>query len=450
MMHHFPMNLSHSLNQPQPSFLASWTLVLTAVFHLMLGAAAHAQTPGTLLKATFLRTVGTNELNTILSTDVNTFATPHSTNYTVPNFPSAAYPVDIYQIAYSSRIPEQRNKKTVATGMIAIPKVSEGYTRYPKNPKVISYQHGTIFGKYQCPSYAFVPNNPEAKGIYWDGGYEDRLVTAVFAGQGDVVIAADYFGMGGSTESEGYTVKGSHQQACLDLYVAASTFLTNKGIRQSGLFLSGWSQGGLVTLQFLEKLEDLGYTITAASTASAPPDPFAAMNGLIYNPSPIQANWDNIMLILTVFSYEKYYSRPGLARDVINPDYYDRCKQVYERKGTNSLEQTYSILFGANAIPSDYWDLVREKYHDPLNLAASIYGKDLDRNQGYRWFSFTPLHMYYGLADEVVTVPSALLAFYYDQAMGNTNITAYPVNGGNHRGTFLRAVAEQKTWFDSF
>jgi len=139
-----------------------------------------------------------------------------------------------------------------------------------------------------------------------------------------------------------------------------------------------------------------------------------------------------------------------LARDVINPDYYDRCKQVYERKGTNSLEQTYSILFGTNAIPSDYWDLVREKYHDPLNLAASIYGKDLERNQGYRWFSFTPLHMYYGLVDQVVTVPSALLPFYYDQAMGNTNITTYPVNGGDHRGTFLRAVADQKTWFDTF
>ncbi len=221
------------------------------------------------------------------------------------------------------------------------------------------------------------------------------------------------------------------------------------GIRPSGLFLSGWSQGGLVTLQFLEKLEDLGYPVTAASTAAAPPDPFAAMNGLIYNPSTIQANWANIMLILTVFSYEKYYSQSGLAKDVINPDYYSRCKQVYERRGSNSLAQTYSILFGSNAISSDYWDLVRPKYHDPLNLAASIYGKNLDRNQGYRRFSFTPLHMYYGDLDEVVTVPTALLPLYYNQAVGNTNISAYPVVGGNHRGTFLRAVAEQKIWFDS-
>ena len=135
---------------------------------------------------------------------------------------------------------------------------------------------------------------------------------------------------------------------------------------------------------------------------------------------------------------------------MINPDYYELCKQVYDRKGPDSLGKTYSILFGSNAITNNFWELVQPKYHDPLNLAASIYGKDLDRNQGYRWFSFTPLHMYYGLVDEVVTVPVGLLPKYYDQALGNTNITAFPVVGGNHRGTFLQAVANQKIWFDSF
>lgn len=419
-------------------------------------AAVTPQVAGTLLKATFLRTVGTRELNTILGPDKDKFAAPTTPGYVAPTFPSATYPVDIYQITYSSLIPEQGNKSTVASGMIAIAKVGDGNNRYPKTPKLISYQHGTIWGKYQCPSYSFVLNNYETqdhrpKGWdFSDGGYENRLMTAVFAGQGHVVIAADYFGMGASSENEGYTVKGSHQQACLDLYRAASTFLAQKGIRQSGLYISGWSQGGLVTLQFLEKLEQLGFPVMAASTAAAPPDPFAAMNGFIYNPSPIQAPWVNTLLILTVFSYENYYSQPGLAKDVINPLYYERCKQIYERRGVNSLAQAYANLFGSKAIPSDMMKLVQSKYHDPLNLAASLYGKDLQQSQAYRCFSFTPLHMYYGLADEVVTVPVALLAINYSQALGNSNISAYSVLGGNHRGTFLRAVANQKIWFDSF
>ncbi len=195
------------------SLLKFLALPAVAVFQLILGSGVLAQSPGTLLKATLQRTVGTNELNSILQTDKDTFASPHATNYALPNFTPALYPVEIYRISYSSRIPEQKNKKTVAYGIIAIPKVGGIFPRYPQSPKLISYQHGTIFGKYQCPSYAFVTNNPETQGTYWDGGYEDRLVTAVFAGQGDVVIAPDYFGMGDSIESEGYTVKGSHQQA---------------------------------------------------------------------------------------------------------------------------------------------------------------------------------------------------------------------------------------------
>jgi hypothetical protein len=208
---------------------------------------------------------------------------------------------------------------------------------------------------------------------------------------------------------------------------------------------------GIIGPVFLiSTLAGFGFPVMAASTASAPPDPFAAMNGFIYNPSSIQAPWVNTLLILTVFSYEKYYSQAGLAKDVINPLYYERCKQIYERRGKNSLDQTYANLFGSKALPSDMMELIRSKYHDPLNLADSLYGKDLQQSQAYRCFSFTPLHMYYGLADEVVTVPVALLAINYSQALGNSNISAYSVVGGNHRGTFLRAAADQKIWFDSF
>ena len=115
-------------------------------------AAGTPQAAGTLLKATFLRTVGTRELNTILGPDKDKFAATTTPGYVAPTFSGATYPVDIYQITYSSLIPEQGNKKTVASGMIAIAKVGDGNNRYPKTPKLISYQHGTIWGKYQCPS----------------------------------------------------------------------------------------------------------------------------------------------------------------------------------------------------------------------------------------------------------------------------------------------------------
>lgn len=432
-------------------------LLSVALLYPIFSNSCLAQSTGMLVSASLIRTVGTNELNTILTTKKDEFASPHTTNYAVPSYPSALYPVEIYKLIYTSRIPEQKNRRTVASAMIALPKIGEASPGYPKSPKLISYQHGTIFGKYQCPSYAFATNNPETRGMYWDGGFEDRLVTAVFSGQGDVVIAPDYFGMGDSSEKEGFMVKASYQQACLDCYLAASSFLGSKGIRPSALFLSGWSLGGGVTFYFLEKLEELGYPVTAASTASAPPDWLALMNALIYNPRSIQAPWANILLILSAFSYERYYSQPGLAKELLNPLYYEQCKQVYERKGTNSLDQTYLIITGTNSlgasgvpIPSDFWDLVQPKYHDPLNLASSLYGKDLDRNQTSRWFSYTPLRTYYGELDEVGSASIGQLAQRYNEAIGNTNVTALPVTEGNHRGTFLQAVSEQRNWFNSF
>ena len=92
---------------------------------------------------------------------------------------------------------------------------------------------------------------------------------AQFAGQGYVVIGADYFGMGLSKEPEGYVVKASHQQASYDLLIASRAVLAQMGVSTSRLYLGGWSQGGFVTMAFLEKLESAGVPVAAAATASA-------------------------------------------------------------------------------------------------------------------------------------------------------------------------------------
>ena len=48
---------------------------------------------------------------------------------------------------------------------------------------MISYQHGTVYGKQEVPSFP-------------DQSPETQLMIAQFAGQGYIVIGADYFGMG--------------------------------------------------------------------------------------------------------------------------------------------------------------------------------------------------------------------------------------------------------------
>ncbi|MGC7960629.1 alpha/beta hydrolase, partial [Salmonella enterica] len=72
----------------------------------------------------------------------------------------------------------------------------------------------TVYERQQVPS--FPEQSPET-----------QLMIAQFAGQGYALIGADYFGMGISSEPEGYMVKGSHQQATYDMLLAARSVLAS-------------------------------------------------------------------------------------------------------------------------------------------------------------------------------------------------------------------------------
>ena len=245
-----------------------------------------------------------DQLNKILQVDTPAFAGIPVT------YSPARNAVRLYRVTYSSVIPERGNKPTVASGLLAVPDI-EG-TSFP----MVSYQHGTVYGKQEVPS--FPEQSPET-----------QLMIAQFAGQGYVVIGADYFGMGTSTEPEGYMVKASHQQATYDMLIASRAVLDHMKIATPNLFLAGWSQGGFVTMALLEKLEQSGVKVDAAATASAPVDVFVALNGFLNFPRKNDATWVTTLFILSAFSFENYYGMPGLARSLIADAYYEVSRKAY-------------------------------------------------------------------------------------------------------------------------
>lgn len=300
------------------------------------------------------------KLNQILQAD-----TPAFTGLKVAYGP-ARTAVNLYRVTYNSVIPERGNLPTTASGLLALP---EGAA---SGLPMLSYQHGTVYGKEQVPSFP-------------DQSPETQLAIAQFAGQGYVVIGADYFGMGTSEDHEGYVVKGSHQQACFDMLVASRAVLHHLGIDAGNLFLAGWSQGGFVTMAFLERLEQSHVTVAAAATASAPVDVFVALNGFLSFPRPNDANWITILFILSSFSYEHYYGVPGLARSLINDDQYEVARKIYEREPIQASE-----------MPTDLHKLLRAEYFDPQFFAESAYGRLVAAAEAYRWVIATPVRNYYG------------------------------------------------------
>lgn len=362
----------------------------------------------------FLAHWDTARLNQILETDTPKFAG-------IPvKYSAAVNGVNLYRVTYASFIPERANKPTVASGLIAIP--DTGGKTFP----MVSYQHGTVYGKQEVPSFP-------------DQSPETALTIAQFAGQGYVVIGADYFGLGTSTEPEGYMVKASHQQATYDMLMASRAVLDAMKIASTKLFLAGWSQGGFVTMAFLQKLEAAHVKVTAAATASAPVDIFVALNGFLSFPRTIDASWVNSLFILSSFSFENYYGEPGLARSVIADKYYETARNAYERKP-----------FDPAQIPTDLHQLIKPEYFDAQYFADSAYGRLVARTEAYRWIIKSPVRNYFGETDEAITPGLGRMAMTYQRSIGNGNSNVEAVSTGEttHRGTFAKAVPEWKRWFD--
>jgi pimeloyl-ACP methyl ester carboxylesterase len=335
-------------------------------------------------------------------------------------YSAAKNAVKLYRVTHNSVVPERGNKPIMATGLIAIPDIAG--TSFP----MVSYQHGTVYEKTQVPS---VP----------DQSPETQLMLAQFAGQGYIVIGADYFGMGSSKEPEGYMVKASHQQATYDMLMASRAVLAHMKLESPKLFIAGWSQGGFVTMAFLEKLEAAGVKVDAAATASAPVDIFVALNGFLNFPRKIDADWVNSLFILSSFSFENYYGVPGLARSLIAEAYYDVARKAYLREPFNPAD-----------VPTDLRKLLKPDYFNPQFFADSAYGKLVAQTTAYRWIVKSPVSNYYGEADEAISTGLGQLAATYQHAIGNGNTQVQAVSTGatSHRGTYATAVPQWKTWFD--
>ena len=369
------------------------------------------------VRYTHLGDYSVERLNTILSTEVATFS-----SFKI-QYPQAANGVSLYKVQYATVIPEQGNKPTLASGLVAVPKTAQ------KKLPVVSYQHGTVFTR------TAVPSRPEESD-------ETRIVTARLAGNGYVVIAADYIGKGDSAEPDSYMVREATVQACVDMLFAARAVLADLGIAEDGLFLSGWSQGSWSTQQFRHRLESLNVPVKAAATAATPNDLYLLLTRWINNPTALDATWLAGSVILFTHSYAHYYDMPGLPQTVIKPEYEAACRDFYENKaGWEQLQPQ---------IPTKIADLLQKGAVARSSAGMDAFFRRLRENQAFMWRSSTPCRYYYGKVDEVMPPYVATLAVGYTEAVGGAQAEAvYAGDLADHRGAFLYGVKDQKDFFDS-
>jgi len=426
----------------------------------------------------------TAELNAILNEEVQTFQAgeayaieqgqaPFWKNYVTPVYPNVVNDVDLYRVAYRSTIPEQGNRPTVAYGIVAIPHGTTGPL------PLVSYQHGALFLKESVPSQAFSWDKNDTKPFkyglskqdFYDSCFETRLNVAQFAGNGYVVMAADYFGVGNSVENDGFFVKGSHQRACVDMYAAVQKLLAQQNVQVSQLFLNGWSQGGVVTLGFQEALEAEGVKISGVSTASAASNTEMFINRFIFDARPYSVveksplnvpdgAWVAFIPQFASFSLGGYSGKTNTPLELLGGNY-EISRKFYMREFISPPSFSFETnvrgeigpvmtLDGVTA-DAEVSRFIAQKFaRDPRAFARSTFAS-LFRDVGVGKTRLeSDMLMYYGSADEASPDSIAtIIATWQRGTYGKTNLDQISVPFASHHGTFLTAVAGQLGWFNS-
>jgi pimeloyl-ACP methyl ester carboxylesterase len=339
--------------------------------------------------------------------------------------------VTLYEVQVDSVIPEWDNEPIVGSGLLAIPE--DGATSHP----LLSYQHGTVFGLDQ------VPSRP-------DNSFETQLAVATFASQGYVVIAADYFGLGGSRTLQGrirppnsFIVPQSTVQAMLDHHRAATMVLDHLHQKTPQFFLFGWSQGGWSTMQFLRRLESLAIPVTAAATVSAPVDVAAAFRRPLVNPRPQDAAWVKGCINNMIWAYEEYGRMPGFATSAIKPEYLASSRRFY----AGELDWP---TFAAE-LPDRAADMLQPEFALTAESGRGRFWEAVEGVAAYRWRIRTPLRCYAGAADEAIPAEISQLAADFDRLLGGGRVEFLSAGQrADHRASFVQATFEVKPWFDGF
>lgn len=360
---------------------------------------------------------GIERLNKILTTEAAAFS-----GFPVA-YPAAVNPVRLYEVIYPTAVPEDGNRQTVVSGLVAVP-VADA-----KVLPMVSYQHGTVFSRYEVPSNI-------------EDSMETKLAVALFGGHGYVVVAADYIGKGVSGEPDGWMVPGVTVQACVDMLAAAKAVCANLGVNPGKLFLSGWSQGAYSTAAFMRRLEECGTPVAAAAMASTPNDIYLCINRWINVPSELDVDWLVGAAALMINSYETYYKLPGLAASAIRPEYLDAARDLYNNRLT--WQEASAKL------PSKVRELLRDDFIEQGALVENGFFRRLEENSVYRWRFKTPTLYYYGAIDEVVTPYMVQLPVEYQKTLGGAPCAAvFAGEKANHRGTFMFGLLDQKKRFDA-
>ncbi len=325
--------------------------------------------------------------------------------------------VKAVKIAYMT--PDPNDKLVNATGAVYIPETSGEFP-------VISFQHGTQTNRYLVPSLGI-------------GNSEAGLAGAVAASMGYICITADYLGLGESEIVPPYLLAENSANTVIDMLRAAYSYLASKDIQTDGsLYLTGYSQGGHVTMALHHEIEENykdEFQVSASAPLAGPYDLLATVDTIIewgYYDQPI-------LMAYLVNSYNHYYGWDRLseifkepyASDI--PDYFDGLQWM--KSVNENLPRSLDSLLQESFI-EDY------KAGEEQDLRQAVLDNSL-----LDFIPEAPVLLIHGDADKTVPYFNSERAKEYYENGDKANIELIMVEG-DHEAAAQAAIVAAMQWFE--
>lgn len=317
------------------------------------------------------------------------------------------------------KTPEPGGKLVEATGAIYLPD-TEG------NFPVISFQHGTQTQRYLVPSMG--PRNSEA-----------GLAGAIAASMGYVCVAADYLGLAESDLVPPFLLAENSAKTVIDMLQASYDYLEENGIQTDGnLYLTGYSQGGHVTLATLIEIEK-NYSTRFNVSGCA----------------PLAGPYDLKTMIDTVLEWG-WYTEPILFAYMMNSyDHYygwDRLNEIFREPYASEIPGYFNGTQLMQALriklPKDLDKLLTEQFiTDYKSGGETDFRSAVRENSLMDYIPQAPVYLAHGDMDSTVLWFNATNLGDTYAANGKSNYQVSLVEG-NHEDAANAAIVEAMAWIE--
>lgn len=360
--------------------------------------------------------INTTLINTYTPGEINQLWT----NMGIPKILTPHHTVDAIRMVYQTI--DGRGNPVQASGAFMVPVTDQSLP-------MLSLQHGTESKRNLVASESPLNSVEGVAGLY-------------MGSLGYLICIPDYLGFGISTQMHPYCHAAANTPAIIDLIRAARRYCQENGISwNQELFLTGYSEGGYMTLATHKQIEQYHsdeFNLIAVAPMAGPYDLFGTARTVFQANQYVNLGYIGYLLT----AYDAIYGWNRLA-DIFNPPYDTLMPELFN--GHYTWDQI------TDQMPASFSALIKPDFRNNfLNGNETEVITALQENTLLNWSPQTPIRFYHGDADLVVPYQNALTAMNNLRNNGAVNISLVTIYGGNHGSSAPDCFLEMILWFDRF